>query len=149
MNFKIVSVGNLKEDYLKKGVAEYQKRISGYGKLELIEIPESPRNNVTEEGALILRRLKDDDFVIALAIDGRQHDSIELANYLEDIFTYKSSCITFIIGGSNGLDVTVLKRANFKLSFSKVTFPHQLMKLILVEQIYRSIKIIKNEQYHK
>lgn len=149
MNFKIISIGNLKEDYLKKGVAEYQKRIGGYGKLELIEIPESTRDNVVEEGSAILKRLKDDDFVIALAIDGKQLDSIELARYLEDTFTYKSSCITFIIGGSNGLDSGVLGRANFKLSFSKVTFPHQLMKLILVEQIYRSIKIIKNEQYHK
>jgi len=149
VNFKIISIGNLKEDYLKKGVAEYQKRIGGYGKLELIEIPESTRDNVVEEGSAILKRLKDDDFVIALAIDGKQLDSIELARYLEDTFTYKSSCITFIIGGSNGLDSGVLGRANFKLSFSKVTFPHQLMKLILVEQIYRSIKIIKNEQYHK
>lgn len=149
MNFKILSIGSLKEDYLKKGVAEYQKRISGYGKLELIEIQESPRDNVTDEGTSILKKLKDDEFVIALAIDGRQFDSIELAKYLEDTFTYKNSSITFIIGGSNGLDNRVLERANFKLSFSKVTFPHQLMKLILVEQIYRSLKIIKNEQYHK
>ncbi len=149
MNFKIISIGNLKEDYLKKGVAEYQKRIGGYGKLEIIEIPESPNDNIVAEGSSILKRLKDDDFVIALAIDGKQIDSIELAKYIEATFTYKSSCITFIIGGSNGLDGSVLKRANFTLSFSKVTFPHQLMKLILVEQIYRSIKIIKNEQYHK
>jgi 23S rRNA (pseudouridine1915-N3)-methyltransferase len=149
VNFKIISIGNLKEDYLKKGVAEYQKRIGGYGKLEYIEIPESPKDNVKDEGVSILKRLKDDDFVVALVIDGKQLDSIELARYFEDTFTYKSSCITFIIGGSNGLDSRVLERANFKLSFSKVTFPHQLMKLILVEQIYRSIKIIKNEQYHK
>ena len=139
----------MKEDYLKKGVAEYQKRISGYGKLELIELQESPRDNVTAEGTSILKKLKDDEFIIALAIDGRQLDSIELAKYLEDTFTYKNSSITFIIGGSNGLDNRVLERANFILSFSKVTFPHQLMKLILVEQIYRSLKIIKNEQYHK
>lgn len=149
MNFKIISIGNLKEDYLKKGVAEYQKRIGGYGKIELIEIPESSRDNVFEEGSSILKRLKDEDFVIALAIDGKHLDSLELASYIEDAFTYKTSCITFIIGGSNGLDRGVLERANFKLSFSKVTFPHQLMKLILVEQIYRSIKIIKKEQYHK
>lgn len=149
MNFKIISIGNLKEDYLKKGVAEYHKRIGGYGKLELIEIPESSRDSIVEEGSAILKRLKDYDFVIALTIDGRQLDSIELARFLEDTFTYKSSCITFIIGGSNGLDREVLGRANFKLSFSKVTFPHQLMKLILLEQIYRSIKIIRNEQYHK
>lgn len=149
MNFKIISVGSLKEDYLKKGVAEYQKRIGGYGKLEFIEISESHKDSIVEEGSAILKRLKDEDFVIALAIDGKQLDSIELARYIEDTFTYRSSSITFIIGGSNGLDVGVLERANFKLSFSKVTFPHQLMKLILVEQIYRSIKIIKNEQYHK
>lgn len=149
MNFKIISIGTLKEDYLKKGVAEYQKRIGGYGKLELIEIPESHRDNVVEEGSSILRRIKDEDFVIALAIDGKQLDSIELAKYIEDTFTYRVSCITFIIGSSNGLDREVLGRANFKLSFSKVTFPHQLMKLILMEQIYRSIKIIRNEQYHK
>jgi 23S rRNA (pseudouridine1915-N3)-methyltransferase len=149
VNFKIISIGNLKEDYLKKGVAEYHKRIGGYGKIELIEIPESSRDNVVEEGSSILKRLKDEDFVIALAIDGKHLDSMELASYIEDTFTYKSSCITFIIGGSNGLDRGVLERANFKLSFSKVTFPHQLMKLILMEQIYRSIKIIKKEQYHK
>jgi 23S rRNA (pseudouridine1915-N3)-methyltransferase len=149
VNFKIISVGSLKEDYLKKGVAEYQKRIGGYGKLEFIEIPESHKDSIVEEGSAILKRIKDEDFLIALAIDGKQLDSIELARYIENTFTYKSSCITFIIGGSNGLDVGVLDRANFKLSFSKVTFPHQLMKLILLEQLYRSIKIIKNEQYHK
>jgi 23S rRNA (pseudouridine1915-N3)-methyltransferase len=149
VNFKIISIGSLKEDYLKKGIAEYHKRIGGYGKLDFIEIPESPRDNIIDEGASILKRLKDEDFVIALAIDGKQLNSMELAKYIEDTFTYRSSSITFIIGGSNGLDVGVLDRANFKLSFSKVTFPHQLMKLILVEQIYRSIKIIKNEQYHK
>lgn len=149
MNFRVISVGNLKEDYLKKGVAEYQKRISGYGKLEQIEVSESQRDNIDEEGTAILKRVKPDDYVIALAIDGKQLDSLELARFLENIFTYKSSCITMIIGGSRGLSTEVLDRADFKLSFSKVTFPHQLMKLILMEQIYRSIKIMRNEQYHK
>jgi len=147
--FKIITIGNLKEEYLKKGVAEYQKRLSKYGKVDFLELPESPRDNVTEEGTNILKRIKDDDFVIAMAIDGKQLSSTELAKYLEETFTYKTSSISFIIGGSNGLDQSVINRANFKLSFSKLTFPHQLMKLILVEQIYRSVKIIKNEQYHK
>ncbi len=149
MYFKIITIGNLKEEYLKKGVAEYQKRLSKYGKVDFLELPESPRDNVTEEGTNILKRIKDDDFVIAMAIDGKQLSSTELAKYLEETFTYKTSSISFIIGGSNGLDQSVINRANFKLSFSKLTFPHQLMKLILVEQIYRSVKIIKNEQYHK
>ena len=149
MYFKIISIGSLKEDYLKKGVAEYQKRLGKYGKIEFIELSESPRDNVTEEGISILKRIKDDDFVIAMVIEGKQLTSVELAKYIEDTYTYKNSCINFIIGGSNGLDKSVTERANLKLSFSKLTFPHQLMKLILIEQIYRSVKIIKNEQYHK
>lgn len=149
MYFKIISVGSLKEDYLKKAIAEYQKRLSKYSKVEFVEIPESNRDNVKEEGTSILKRLKDDDFVVALAINGKELDSLELAKFIEDTFTYKSSCINFIIGGSNGLDESIIQRANLKLSFSKMTFPHQLMKLILIEQIYRSVKIIKNEQYHK
>jgi len=147
--FKIISIGSLKEDYLKMGVAEYQKRLSKYGKIDFIELPESSRDNISEEGISILKRIKDDDFVIAMVIEGKQLNSIELANYIENTFTYKSSYIYFIIGGSNGLDKSVIDRANLKLSFSKLTFPHQLMKLILIEQIYRSVKIIKKEQYHK
>ncbi len=149
MYFKIISIGSLKEDYLKMGVAEYQKRLSKYGKIDFIELPESSRDNISEEGISILKRIKDDDFVIAMVIEGKQLNSIELANYIENTFTYKSSYIYFIIGGSNGLDKSVIDRANLKLSFSKLTFPHQLMKLILIEQIYRSVKIIKKEQYHK
>ncbi|MDD2371355.1 MAG: 23S rRNA (pseudouridine(1915)-N(3))-methyltransferase RlmH [Firmicutes bacterium] len=149
MYFKIISIGTLKEDYLKKGVSEYQKRLSKYGKVDFIEIQESSRDNIAEEGLSILKRIKNDDFVIAMAIEGKQLNSVELATYIENTFTYKNSCINFIIGGSNGLDKSVLDRSDLKLSFSKLTFPHQLMKLILIEQIYRSVKIIKKEQYHK
>ncbi len=158
MKMTIISVGKIKEKYLIEGIKEYSKRLSKYTKLDIIEVqdehaPESLSTKDMEkvkekEGKKILSKLKD-SFVIALVIDGKQLSSTELANKIEEIKTYHSSSITFIIGGSLGLSNEVIKRANFKLSFSKLTFPHQLMRLVLLEQIYRSFRINNNEPYHK
>jgi 23S rRNA (pseudouridine1915-N3)-methyltransferase len=158
MKITIISVGKLKERYLVDGIKEYSKRLRTYTRLEFIEVPdEQAKEGLSEkdkrqikdkEGNKILSKLKE-SFVIALAIEGKQLSSEELAQKIETIFTYNNSHITFIIGGSLGLSSEVLNKANLKLSFSKMTFPHQLMKLILLEQIYRSFRINNNEPYHK
>lgn len=153
MNIDIICVGNLKEKYFVDGVAEYLKRLKGYIKINIVEVKESNKGSIEdikkEEGERILNKVKEDSFLIPLAIDGKMLNSNDLASYLQEISIYKTSHITFVIGGSYGLDYSVINRGDFLLSFSKFTFPHQLMRLILVEQIYRSIKIIKNEKYHK
>ncbi|OPJ55418.1 23S rRNA (pseudouridine(1915)-N(3))-methyltransferase RlmH [Alkalithermobacter paradoxus] len=159
MNIKIVSVGKIKEKYLKLGIDEFSKRLSKYCKLEIVEIddekaPENLSDKEMEiikdkEGKKILSHVKDNSYAIALAIDGKNLSSEELAKKLESLTIQGSSNVTFIIGGSLGLSNEVLERANFKLSFSKMTFPHQLMRLILLEQVYRSFRIIKGEPYHK
>ncbi len=159
MQIKIVSVGKLKEKYLVQAVAEYTKRLSSYCKLQLLEVAdEKTKENSSQkeidivrdkEGERILSKIKDDEYVITLEILGKQMTSEELAKEIDKITTYKSSKITFVIGGSLGLGSKVSNRSNHKLSFSKMTFPHQLMKVILLEQIYRSFRINNNESYHK
>ena len=158
MKIKIVSVGKLKEKYLVEGIEEYSKRLSKYCKLEVVEVKDehAPENLSVKdkdiikdiEGERILSKIND-EYIIALAIDGKQLSSEELAKKFIDITNYNSSSICFIIGGSLGLSKNVLNKASYKLSFSKMTFPHQLMKLILLEQIYRSFRINNNEPYHK
>ena len=158
MKITIISVGKLKEKYLLDGIKEYTKRLSKYTKLDIIEVqdehaPETlslkDMEKIKEkEGKKILSKLKD-SFVVALVLDGKQITSPELAKKIEEIKTYNSSIITFIIGGSLGLSNEIINKANYKLSFSKMTFPHQLMRLILLEQIYRSFRINNNEPYHK
>ena len=158
MKIKIITVGKVKEKYLVEGIKEYSKRISRYSKLELVEVsdekaPESLSEKDEEivknkEGERILNKISN-EYVIALAIEGKKVNSIELSEMINRIFSYESSDITFVIGGSLGLSKDVLNRANTKLSFSDMTFPHQLMKLILLEQVYRSFRIINNEPYHK
>ena len=158
MKITIITVGKIKERYLKEGILEYSKRLSKYTKLEIIEVPdEHAPENLSEkdmkiikdkEGIKILSKIKD-KYVIALTIDGNQLSSIELASKIEEIKTYHASNITFIIGGSLGLSNELIQKAKFKLSFSKMTFPHQLMRLILLEQVYRSFRINNNEPYHK
>lgn len=158
LQITIISVGKLKEKYLIEGIKEYSKRLSKYSKLTLIEVPDeqAPENLSLKdmeqvkdkEGKKILLKLSD-SFVISLVIDGNQLSSTELATKLSDIQTYHSSHITFVIGGSLGLSDEVIQKSNFKLSFSNMTFPHQLMRLILLEQIYRSFRILNNEPYHK
>ena len=142
---KIICVGKIKEQYLKDAILEYKKRISKYHKLEIIELPD---NSIEEEGNAILKVINDKDYVITLEIEGQMIDSIEFCNRIEKIFIEHCN-ITFIIGGSDGLSDKIKAISNFKLSFSKMTFPHQLFRVILLEQIYRAFKIMKNETYHK
>lgn len=158
MKIKIVTVGKLKEKYLVQGIEEYSKRLSKYCKLELIEVKDehAPENLSDKdidiikniEGERILSKIKD-EYIIALAIEGKQLSSEDLALKMNEITNYHSSNICFVIGGSLGLSKDVLNKASYKLSFSKMTFPHQLMKLILLEQIYRTFRINNNEPYHK
>ena len=142
---KIICVGNLKENYLKDATNEYLKRLSKYTKIELIELKDS---NIYDEADLILKNINDKDFVITLEIEGNKLTSKELSQKIES-WLINNSNITFVIGGSDGLDEKVKKRSNYKLSFSSLTFPHQLFRVMLLEQIYRSYKIINNETYHK
>lgn len=158
MKITVITVGKLKEKYLIEGIKEYSKRLSKYTKLELIEVKdEHAPENLSEKDINIVKdkeaerinsKLKD-SYVISLAIEGKQVTSEKLAAKIEDIKTYHDSHITFIIGGSLGLSESIKKKSNFLLSFSNMTFPHQLMKLILLEQIYRSFRISNNEPYHK
>jgi len=152
-------VGKLKERYLSQGVEEYAKRLGRYCTLELIELADEKTPDhasaATEdiikrkEGERILKALKEDSYCVALAIDGRQLSSEELAGKLDSLGVSGNSHVSFIIGGSLGLSAEVLKRADFQLSFSKMTFPHQLMRMILLEQIYRAYRINHNQPYHK
>lgn len=159
MNISIITVGKLKEKYLKQGIDEYLKRLSAYAKVEVVEvIDEKAPEQLSElemvqvkqkEGERILAKISQDSYVIALAIQGKMQSSEELADTLDKLATYGKSKIAFVIGGSLGLSDEVLTRADDKLSFSRMTFPHQLMRLILVEQIYRAFRINRNEPYHK
>jgi 23S rRNA (pseudouridine1915-N3)-methyltransferase len=159
MQIQIISVGKVKEKYIKLGIAEFEKRLRPYCKLTLDEVsdeqaPEQLSDKelnqvILKEGERILSKIKPNQYVIALAINGESWSSEQLANEMEKLGIHGKSQISLVIGGSNGLSDEVLKRADQKLSFSKMTFPHQLMRLILLEQIYRAYKIQKNEPYHK
>ncbi len=149
---KLICVGKIKEKYLNDAIDEYKKRLSKYTKLDIVVLPDISYNEIDkvkkEEGKLILKHLKETDNVIILDINGIELSSVELTNKLCRLESVNSN-ITFIIGGSYGLSDEVKKRANFSLSFSKLTFPHQLFRVILLEQIYRTYKIRNNENYHK
>lgn len=149
---KIICVGKIKEKYLKDAISEYQKRLSKYTKLEVIELQDINNNNINiileKEKELILKAITEKDYIITLEIEGQELTSDELASKIDNIFLQNSN-ITFIIGGSYGLHKEIKNLSNFKLSFSKLTFPHQLFRVILLEQIYRSYKILNNESYHK
>lgn len=153
MDIKVICIGKIKEDYLVKAIDEYSKRIKAFCNLELIELKEvntnDIRKNIEEEGIEILNTIKKTDYVVALTIPGKNISSEELAKNIKEHYTYDSSTITFVIGGSNGLSSDVVKRANYELSFGKMTYPHQLMRVILLEQIYRSMMINNNHKYHK
>lgn len=148
---KIIAVGKIKEDFYTKAIEEYVKRLSGYTKLTIVQVPDEKCDEKTKdkEAINILKNIKDSEYVITLEIKGKKMSSEQLADFISTLETHGKSEITFIIGGSLGLSEEVSKRADFKLSFSDMTFPHQLMRVILLEQIYRSFKIIKNEPYHK
>ncbi|MUH60443.1 23S rRNA (pseudouridine(1915)-N(3))-methyltransferase RlmH [Bifidobacterium canis] len=159
MNIDIICVGKVKERYLQDAIKEYAKRLSRFCKLNIIEVadektPENASEAVNaqikeKEGERIAKHIKTNAFVIALAIEGKMLTSEQLAAHLEDWGLHGVSHIQLIIGGSLGLDPAILKRANMLLSFSKMTFPHQLMRVILLEQIYRAFKINAHEPYHK
>ena len=159
MNINVIGVGKIKEKYLKLGIDEFKKRLSKYCKLDIIELDdEKAPEKLSEkemimvkekEGKKILSKIKDTSYVIALAIDGKNLSSEELADKMSDLAVRGNSNITFVIGGSLGLSDEVLDRADYKLSFSKMTFPHQLMRLILLEQVYRAYRINNGEPYHK
>lgn len=158
MKVSIICIGKIKEKYFTMAIDEYSKRLSKYIKLNIVELldekaPENlsladEENIKLKEGEKILKNIKD-EFVVALCIDGKELDSISLANFIQNNKNKCISHISFVIGGSLGLHKNVIDRANFKLSFSKMTFPHQLMRVILLEQIYRAERILKNEPYHK
>lgn len=149
MNIRILCVGTLKEKYWKDAVAEYSKRLTAYCALSIEEVRESPLEDVNEEGDRILKKIKSDEVVIALEIQGASKSSTELSSELDALALAGKSNIVFVIGGSMGLSAAVSSRADRSLSFSKMTFPHQMMRVILLEQIYRSFKISRNEKYHK
>ncbi|MFK3987929.1 23S rRNA (pseudouridine(1915)-N(3))-methyltransferase RlmH [Exiguobacterium mexicanum] len=159
MNISIITVGKLKEKYLKLGIAEYTKRLSAYAKVQEIEVADEKAPEhlsgadmilvKQKEGERILAKISPDTYVIALAINAKQRTSEEFARELDQLATYGKSKIAFVIGGSLGLSDDVMKRSDDTISFSKMTFPHQLMKLVLCEQIYRAYRINRNEPYHK
>lgn len=159
MKISLICVGKLKEKYLTMAIDEYTKRLGRYCTLEIIQLPdEKTPDNASyaieeaikkKEGDRILKSLKEDSYCIVLAIEGKMLSSVELADHMENLFIAGKSHISFIIGGSLGLSDEVLGRADYQLSFSKMTFPHQLMRVILLEQIYRAYRIINNEPYHK
>ncbi len=159
MNISTICVGKLKEKYLKQAIDEYSKRLSRYCKLEIIEVPdEKTPDNASEkeellikekEGLNILKHVKDNMFVVTLDLKGKMLSSEELAGFIKESGIKGNSNIAFVIGGSLGLSKAVLDRADFSLCFSKMTFPHQLMRVILLEQVYRGFRIINGEPYHK
>ena len=159
MKITVITVGKIKEKYIEDAIAEYSKRLSRYCKLEIIQVADEKTpdraSEVVEtqikdkEGERILSHIKDTAYVVALAIEGKMISSEELAELIDGLGVRGESHIQFVIGGSLGLSKKVLERADYKLSFSRMTFPHQLMRVILLEQIYRSYRIVNGEPYHK
>lgn len=159
MRMTVIAVGKCKERFFREAIAEYTKRLSRYGQLEIVEVSDEKTPDGAsfvleeqiraKEGERILKAVKDGAYVIALAIEGKKMDSPSFAKRLGDLSTYGKSHVVFIIGGSLGLHPDVLARADMLLSFSDMTFPHQLMRIILLEQIYRAFRILNGEPYHK
>ena len=158
MNMALICMGRLKEKYWRDAAAEYEKRLSRFGKWETIELPDLPEPSNSspaiedqikkKEGEAILSKLRDQDIVVCLCIDGKQLDSVQLSKKLTEL-TDTGRRVVFIIGGSLGLSSQVVARAQLKLSFSPMTFPHQLARIMLLEQTYRALKISAGERYHK
>ena len=159
MNITLITVGKIKEKYFRDTIAEYQKRLSKYCRLEIVEVADEKtpdKASETEEAqirqreaARIRKAVRDNAYCIALTIDGKKRDSVNLATHIEQLGLSGKSNLVFVIGGSLGLYDSVVQRADETLSFSELTFPHQLMRVILLEQIYRCFRIINNEPYHK
>lgn len=159
MEIRILSVGKIKETYLVDAIAEYTKRLGRYCKLSFIQVPDEKTPDKASqalndqikgtEGMRLLKQIREQDYVIALAIEGKTPDSVEFSKKIEQLGISGESTLVFVIGGSLGLSKAVLKRADEKISFSRMTFPHQLMQVILLEQIYRAFRMMHNEPYHK
>lgn len=159
MKIKIIAVGKVKENFLNEGINEYLKRLSAFAKTEIVEVDDSkvkdnPNDSdilktISEEGKRILSKIKDGDYVVNLDLNKKEIDSIEFSKFLNDKLVENGASITFVIGGSYGLSKEAKDRANYSLSLSKMTFLHQMTRLILLEQIYRAFKIINNQIYHK
>lgn len=160
MLIKIIGVGKIKERFYREAIAEYQKRMTAYNKVEIVEVADEKAPETlsekeidqvkTAEGERILSKIKDDAFVVTLEINGKALDSIKFAKLIQDeMLDGFGRDMVFVIGGSNGLGANVLKRSNYIISFGKMTYPHQLMRVILMEQIYRAYRIINKEPYHK
>ena len=159
MRITLIAVGKIRETYLVQGIAEYLKRLTRYATVTIVEVAEeqapetlSPAEQAqvrARESDRLLRAVRDGQYVIALAIEGRQFTSEAFADHLQQLAVTGHADLALLIGGSLGLDATVLRRANLQLSFGKMTFPHQLMRLIVLEQVYRAFKIMKGEPYHK
>ena len=151
----IVAVGKIKEKSLSQLIEEYKKRIGAYSKIEIIEVSDEPNDRLSDEkvkeieGQRIIKQLKKDSYVILLSLKGKQMDSIKFSREIEKINTYNSSHITFVIGGSVGVSEQVEQRADLLLKLSEMTFPHNMARLLILEQIYRAYKILNNETYHK
>ncbi len=159
MNITVLCVGKIKEKFYQQAVEEYAKRLSRYCKLQIIEVPDEKTPDKASqkeeaqikhiEGERILKHVRDQRYVIGLAIEGKGYDSVGFSKKISQLGVMGNSELVFVIGGSLGLDEAVLKRCNEKISFSAMTFPHQLMRVILLEQIYRGFRIMNNEPYHK
>ncbi|UUX33253.1 23S rRNA (pseudouridine(1915)-N(3))-methyltransferase RlmH [Fundicoccus culcitae] len=159
MNIEIIGVGKIKEKYLKQGIDEYLKRLQAYANVSIIEVPDEPTgDNMSEtevamvldkEAEKILSRIDSQRKVIVLAIEGKLITSEDLAKQLDDYATYGNSKVTFVIGGSLGLAQSVKDRADWLISFGRITMPHQLIRMVLTEQVYRAYRIINNHAYHK
>lgn len=159
MKIRIIAVGKIKEDYLKQGINDYLTKISKYAKTEIIEVNDSKvKDNpkeadiqkvINEEGERVLSKIKDNEIVVNLDLNKQEFDSVQFSKFLNDKIVEGGASLTFVIGGSYGLSNVLKQRANYSLSLSKMTFLHQMTRLILLEQIYRAFKILNNEIYHK
>jgi 23S rRNA (pseudouridine1915-N3)-methyltransferase len=147
LHVTLIACGRLKEKYLRDAVDEYAKRLTGYVKLDIKEVQDGP--DMKSEASRIAQHIEEDAYLITLEIDGKQLSSTEFAGSLQDLMNTGGSHICFIIGGSDGIDASVTKRADMHLSFGRMTYPHQLMRVIFLEQLYRAFRIIKGEPYHK
>ncbi|MDI9519019.1 MAG: 23S rRNA (pseudouridine(1915)-N(3))-methyltransferase RlmH [Bacillota bacterium] len=153
---KIIAVGKIKEKSLKKLIDDYVKRISYYSSVKIIEVNDEPNNKKIQEeqiknieGQRVLKHIKDNDYVYLLDLNGKEYDSLSFSKSIDDVMTYKSSDIVFVIGGSLGLSDELIKRSDIRWKLSNCTFPHQIVRLLLVEQIYRAFSILNNLPYHK
>jgi 23S rRNA (pseudouridine1915-N3)-methyltransferase len=153
MNIDIIAVGKIKESYFIEGIKEYSKRLSVFCTLSIVETKEVTqydiKKNIMQEADHIIKKIKDDDFVITLEIEGTQLSSLDFSNFLVQKMTYGISKMVFIIGGSHGLSESLKSRSNYCLSFGNMTYPHQMMRVILLEQLYRAFMIASNREYHK